>query len=71
MGCEFMKKNMNNIIYLAEYKNKKRKMEINRVELLELIKQVMMTKQRALSSLFYFKNITLRHSKAADIIFKI
>lgn len=39
-----MKKNMNNIIYLAEYKNKKRKMEINRVELLELIKQVMMTK---------------------------
>lgn len=44
MGCEFMKKNMNNIIYLAEYKNKKRKMEINRVELLELIKQVMMTK---------------------------
>ena len=39
-----MKKNMNNIIYLAEYKNKKRKMEINRVELLELIKQVMMIK---------------------------
>ena len=44
MGCEFMKKTMNNIIYLEEYKNKKKKIEINRVELLELIKQVVTTK---------------------------
>jgi|LFRM01.2.fsa_nt_gb hypothetical protein len=39
-----MKKTMNNIIYLEEYKNKKKKIEINRVELLELIKQVVTTK---------------------------
>ena len=49
-----MKKTMNNIIYLEEYKNKKKKIEINRVELLELIKQVVTTKQRAfMLSIFY------------------
>ena len=49
-----MKKTMNNIIYLEEYKNKKKKIEINRVELLELIKQVVTTKQRVfMLSIFY------------------
>lgn len=39
-----MKETMNKIIYLEDYKNKKKKIEINRVELLELIKQVVTTK---------------------------
>ncbi len=39
-----MKKTMNKVIYLEDYKNKKKKIEINRVELLELIKQVVTTK---------------------------
>ena len=39
-----MKKTMHNILYLEEYKNKKKKIEIKRVELLELIKQVVTTK---------------------------
>ena len=39
-----MKKAMNKIIYLEDYKNKKKKIEINRVELLQLIKQVVTTK---------------------------
>ena len=39
-----MKKTMNKIIYLEDYKNKKKKIEINRVELLQLIKQVLTTK---------------------------
>jgi len=39
-----MKKTMNKIIYLEDYKNKKKKIEINRVELLQLIKQVVTTK---------------------------
>jgi len=39
-----MKETMNKIIYLEDYKNKKKKIEINRVELLQLIKQVLTTK---------------------------
>jgi len=39
-----MKETMNKIIYLEDYKNKKKKIEINRVELLQLIKQVVTTK---------------------------
>lgn len=39
-----MKKTMNKVIYLEDYKNKKKKIEINRVELLQLIKQVVTTK---------------------------
>ena len=57
MGCEFMKENMEKVIDFEEYKNKKKKIEVDRVELLKLIKQIVMTKQRANCSLFYFEKI--------------
>ncbi len=44
MGCEFMKENMEKVIDFEEYKNKKKKIEVDRVELLKLIKQIVMTK---------------------------
>lgn len=44
MGCEFMKESMEKVIDLEEYKNKKKKIEVDRVELLKLIKQIVMTK---------------------------
>ena len=44
MECEFMKENMEKVIDFEEYKNKKKKIEVDRVELLKLIKQIVMTK---------------------------
>lgn len=39
-----MKESMEKVIDLEEYKNKKKKIEVDRVELLKLIKQIVMTK---------------------------
>ena len=39
-----MKENMEKVIDFEEYKNKKKKIEVDRVELLNLIKQIVMTK---------------------------
>lgn len=44
MGCDFMKENMNNIIDFKEYKNKKKKIQVDRDELLKLIKEIVNTK---------------------------
>lgn len=44
MGCEIMKKDMGKVIDFVEYKNRKKNVEINRLELLELIKQIVITK---------------------------
>lgn len=44
MGCEFMKESRAKIIDLDEYKNKKKKIEVDRGELLKLIREIVMTK---------------------------
>lgn len=46
MGCEFMKESMTKVIDFKEYKNKKKiiETEVNRSELLKLIKEIVMTK---------------------------
>lgn len=39
-----MKKNMSKVVNLQEYKEKKKSIEVDRKELLELIKQIVTTK---------------------------
>lgn len=44
MGSEFMKKTIEKVVNLQEYKEKKKYLEVDRKELLELIKQIVTTK---------------------------
>ena len=44
MGSEIMKKTMGKVVNLQEYKEKRKHLEVDRKELLELIKQIVTTK---------------------------